>query len=171
MGAKKGRSRYKPRPLAILTIPSEHAPVPGAETVRLRFFGSVLQDKVERAFRLRARRFLAESAATGFDKAVEDGLLKKPESPKVPDDAPKPTPLESALADWPASMTISECLHSIVAKEDDPGDDPIETPETPDDEREAWLADQSSGALEWLAEQQFDAAGLLRETEGDRGEG
>ena len=168
MSSKKGRSRYKPRPLAILTIPSEHAPVTGAETVRLRFFGSVLQDKVERAFRIRARQFLSDSANTGFDKAVGDGLLAKP---TPPDDAPDPTPLESALSDWPADMVVSECLHSIVFEGDDPGDDPIETPETPEDEREAWLADQSSGALEWLAERQFDAAGLLRETEGDRGEG
>ena len=168
MGSKKGRSRYKPRPLSILTIPAEHVPVPGAETVRLRFFGAVLQNKVEREWRIRARSFVADSAKTGFDKAVDDGLIKRQDAP---DDAPKPTPLESALSDWPADLTVSECLHSIVSEDDEMGDDPIETPETPEDEREAWLSDQSSGALEWLAEQQFEAAGLLRETEGDRGEG
>ena len=117
---------------------------------------------------IRARSFVAASAKTGFDKAVDDGLIKQEGCDGRCSE--KPTPLESALSDWPADLTVSECLHSIVS-EDDPTDDPIETPETPEDEREAWLSDQSSGALEWLAEQQFEAAGLLRETEGDRGEG
>ena len=116
MGSKKERSRYKPRPLAILTIPPEHVPVPGAETVRLRFFGAVLQNKVEREWRIRARSFVAASAKTGFDKAVDDGLIKRQDAP---DDAPKPTPIESALSDWPADLTVSECLHSIVCEDDE----------------------------------------------------
>ena len=168
MSSKKGRSRYKPRPLAILTIPAEHFPVPGAETVRLRFFSAVAQDRAERARQLEARRFLAKSQETGFDESKAARATQK-----VADDEAdeKPTPIEAALQEWPGRHVVRESLHSIVAPGDDPTDDPIETPETPEDEREAWLADQSSGALEWLAEKQFDAAGLLRETEGDRGEG
>ena len=163
MGGKKGRSRYKPRPLAILTIPPEHVPVPGAETVRLRFFGAVGQDRTERARQLDARRFLAKSQEMGFDE-------KKMARPQAADDEEEPTPLVAALHEWPARHVVRECLHSIVTPDDDPTDDPIETPEAPEDEREAWLADQSTGALEWLAEQQFRAAGLLRDTEEERGE-
>ena len=168
MSSKKGRSRYKPRPLAILTIPAEHFPVPGAETVRLRFFSAVAQDRAERARQLEARRFLAKSQETGFDESKAARATQKAADDEADE---KPTPLEAAFQEWPCRYVVRESLHSIVAPGDDPTDDPIETPETPEDEREAWLADQSSGALEWLAERQFDAAGLLRETEGDRGEG
>lgn len=156
--------RYRPRPLAVLTIPPEHQPVPGGETVRLRFFGSVAQDRVERARMLRARRLIADSRQIGFDADMVP--------PKSADNEPQqePTPLEEAQYRWPGGLVVEETLHSIVSDDDEKEPAPTD-PGATDDEREAWIADQSSAALAWLAEQQYEAAGLLRETEAQRGEG
>ena len=167
--------RYKPRPLAILTIPAEHSPVPGGETVRLRFFGAVQQDRAETAERLEGRRRIAESHKVGFDADLEVKVMRArtvAASDAPADEQPDPpTPLEEALANWPAVHVIRTCLHSIVDVGEDVLDDPVDTPETPEAEREQWLRDQSAGALDWLAEQQLRAAGLLRDTEAARGEG
>ena len=160
--------RYRRRLPVELTIPAEHQPVEGFATVRMLFFGASRQGRVERARQLRARKFMADSAATGFD---EDSMLPvavKEKREEVAAAEPETTPLDDAFGEWPAELVVQECFHSIVGEDDQ--EEIGGADQASEGERQEFADDLTAAALKWLTEQLLRGAGLVRDTEAGRGE-
>ena len=82
---------------------------------------------------------------------------------------PETTPLDDALGEWPAELVVQECFHSIVGHRRTLRLSGV-ADQASEGERQEFADDLTAAALKWLAEQLLRGAGLVRDTEGERGE-
>lgn len=156
-----------PRRPAIVTIPEELRPDSESRVVALYRFS----DGRERRVREQWSAYMARRQGQMDDDTRAGVELAQQRADAAADDDDTPLdPLDECFAQGrPPHLVVAECLHfaAPVAGAEAVTDAPRMGPE----QRAEWVDDQWSPVVRWLAEQLVREAGLVRETETERGEG